>query len=163
MRPSWGTVRRTGSRRLVWIPVAIGLFAFGPGVISLVSSAFHDSGTFSSNSSGSSSSGGGGFTFAPTTAAAPTTPSPGSSQSVSGISDKKTVICNDGDLVISGSSNTITVTGQCASVTVAGTDNVVVLDTAESITASGFDNKVTYHSGTPQITNPVGGNVIERG
>ncbi len=162
-RPSWGTVRRTGSRRLVWIPIAIGLFAFGPGVVSLVSSAFHDSKTFSSNSSGSSSSGGGGFTFAPTTAAAPTTPPAGSTQSVSGIDDTKTVICNDNNLIVSGSSNTITVTGQCASVTVAGTDNVVVLDAAESITASGFDNKVTYHSGTPQITNPIGGNVIERG
>jgi hypothetical protein len=161
MRPSWGTVRRSGSRRLVWIPVAIGLFAFGPGLLSLVSHAF-DTGV-SHNSSGPTPSGGGGFTFAPTTAAAPTTPPAGSSQSVSGISDNKTVICNDNDVTISGSSNTITVTGRCASVTVAGTDNVVVLDSAESITASGFDNKVTYHSGTPHITNPVDGNVIEQG
>jgi hypothetical protein len=79
------------------------------------------------------------------------------------MNDKKTVICNDSDVIVIGSKNTITVTGQCASVTVAGTDNVVVLDSAESISTSGFDNTVTYHSGTPQITNPVAGNVIERG
>jgi hypothetical protein len=161
LRPSWGTVRRSGSRRLVWIPIAIGLFAFAPGLITFATHAFNTG--VSHTSSGSTSSSGGGFTFAPTTAAAPTTPSPGSSQSVSGIKDTKTVICNDSDLIISGSSNTITVTGQCASVTVAGTGNIVVLDSAESITASGFDNKVTYHSGTPHITNPVGGNVIEQG
>ena len=33
----------------------------------------------------------------------------------------------------------------------------------DSIDASGFDNKVTYHSGTPKITNSGDSNVVQQG
>ncbi|BBZ46183.1 hypothetical protein MPRM_34640 [Mycobacterium parmense] len=54
-------------------------------------------------------------------------------------------------------------TGHCASLTVSGVKNVVTVDSADSIDASGFDNRITYHSGAPTISNSGDSNVIQQG
>lgn len=83
--------------------------------------------------------------------------------SVSGIDENKTVACNDARISISGVNNTVFLTGHCASVTVSGVENKVTVDNADVISASGFDNRVIYRSGDPQIDNFGGSNTVERG
>jgi Protein of unknown function (DUF3060) len=87
---------------------------------------------------------------------------PGGQVSVAGVGDNKTIACNDSDVSISGVSNTVTITGHCTTVTVSGMQNHVTLDTSDQINASGFDNVVTYHSGSPDI-NSGGSNAVQQG
>ena len=82
---------------------------------------------------------------------------------LAGVGENKTVACNDSAVNISGVSNTIVITGQCLSVTVSGVENTVTVDAAAKINASGFNNRVTYLSGTPEINNSGGDNVVEQG
>jgi hypothetical protein len=46
---------------------------------------------------------------------------------------------------------------------VSGIQNSITVDAVDTIDASGFNNKVTYHSGTPKITNAGGSNVVQQG
>jgi Protein of unknown function (DUF3060) len=94
--------------------------------------------------------------------AGPTTAPPGGQLSVAGVEEQKTIVCNDNHVSVSGVSNTVTITGHCTSVTVSGMQNNVTLDTSDQINASGFDNVVTYHSGSPDI-NSGGSNVVQQG
>ena len=87
---------------------------------------------------------------------------PGEQVNVAGMGQNKTIECTDNLVSISGVSNTVTITGHCTMVTVSGVQNKVALDTADQIQASGFDNVVTYHSGSPDINN-AGNNVVEQG
>ncbi|MCW2554425.1 MAG: hypothetical protein JWR78_4206, partial [Mycobacterium sp.] len=70
---------------------------------------------------------------------------------------------NDSVVNVSGVSNTVVITGQCRSVTVSGVENTITVETAATISASGFDNRVTYLSGAPQIENSGDSNVVEKG
>jgi hypothetical protein len=65
-------------------------------------------------------------------------------------------------VMISGIRNTVTITGHCAEVSVSGIENKITVDAADKIGASGFDNVVTYISGTPQI-DTVGSNSVQQG
>jgi hypothetical protein len=94
---------------------------------------------------------------------APTTPPAGGSLSVAGISENKTIVCNDSRVSISGVSNTVTITGHCTSVDVSGMQNHVTLDTSDSIVASGFNNVITYHTGNPNVDNSGGSNDVHQG
>jgi Protein of unknown function (DUF3060) len=77
----------------------------------------------------------------------------GGNLSVGGNRESDTLGCDGGgDLYLSGNSNTFTVTGHCASVTISGNDNHVTLDSADRIDAGGINTTVTYHSGTPAVT-----------
>jgi hypothetical protein len=76
---------------------------------------------------------------------------PGQTVTVSGIDEIRTVTCNDATVTVSGIRNTVNIVGHCAAVTVSGIENTITVDAADSIGASGFDNKITYRSGTPQI------------
>jgi DUF3060 family protein len=87
---------------------------------------------------------------------------PGGQLSVAGVGENETIACNDSDVSVSGVSNTVTITGHCTTVTVSGMQNKVTLDTSDQINASGFDNVVTYHSGSPDI-NSGGSNVVQQG
>jgi hypothetical protein len=89
-------------------------------------------------------------------------PEPGATLSVSGANKNETLTCNDNLVSVSGVNNTITITGHCVTVSVSGVDNVVTVDAVDSISASGFDNKVIYRSGSPEITSS-GSNVVEQG
>lgn len=93
----------------------------------------------------------------------PPLPPLGGQLSVSGISENKTIACNDSVVTVSGISNTIVIVGHCASVTVSGMKNSVTVDAADSIDASGINNQVTFHSGSPQISNSGDGNVVGQG
>jgi hypothetical protein len=87
---------------------------------------------------------------------------PGQTLSVSGIDEIKMVECNDATVAISGIRNTVTITGHCLEVSVSGFENIITVDAADSIGTSGFDNKVTYHSGSPQI-DATDGNTVQQG
>ena len=91
-----------------------------------------------------------------------TIPPPGAQLSVAGVGETKTIACNDSHVSVSGVSNTVTITGRCADVTVSGMQNKVTLDESVQINASGFDNVITYHSGSPNI-NSGGSNVVQQG
>jgi hypothetical protein len=88
---------------------------------------------------------------------------PGGKLSVGGNNVTKTIACNDGYLSVGGNANTITVTGHCVRLTVSGSDNHVTVDAADTITASGVSNQVTYHSGSPQINNAGVSTVVQQG
>ncbi len=88
---------------------------------------------------------------------------PGGDISVAGVGDNKTIACNDSIINVSGVSNTVVITGQCRSVSVSGVENTVTVESAATITASGFNNRVTYLFGTPQIDNSGDSNVVEQG
>jgi len=88
---------------------------------------------------------------------------PGGQLSVSGISENKTLTCNNSQVSISGISNTVTITGHCATVTVSGMQNQVTLDTSDQIEASGMNNVVTYHSGSPDVSNGGSNNSVQQG
>jgi len=90
------------------------------------------------------------------------TPTPGEQFSVSGIDETKKVACNEANISISGVNNTVTLTGHCVSVTVSGVENKVTIDSADTIGASGFDNKIVYLSGDPKI-DASGSNTVTRG
>jgi hypothetical protein len=95
-------------------------------------------------------------------AASPTSPAPppGGRLGVSGIHENRTIACDDNVVSVSGVSNAVVITGHCARVSVSGVRNAITVD---SVDASGFDNKVTYHSGEPKISNSGDSNVVERG
>ncbi|CAM4373493.1 hypothetical protein MB901379_00473 [Mycobacterium basiliense] len=99
------------------------------------------------------------------TAEAPATPSPpaGSSLSVVGVNEHKTITCNDSIVSVSGVSNTVVISGHCTSLTVSGFDNNVTVDSADIIDASGLNNEVTYHSGSPKVSKSGSGNQVGQG
>jgi Protein of unknown function (DUF3060) len=102
----------------------------------------------------------------PTASAGPSTsplPPRGSELSVSGINENETIACNDNVVTVSGISNTIVITGHCTSLTVSGMQNSVTVDAVDTIDASGLNNQVTYHSGSPSINKSGQSNVVQQG
>jgi hypothetical protein len=95
---------------------------------------------------------------APGAAAAPDGPI-----SVAGLDARKTIACTDNIVTISGVSNTVVLTGRCDRVDVSGIENVVTLEEAGAIVVSGLNNKVTFRSGTPELSKSGIGNTLERG
>jgi hypothetical protein len=92
----------------------------------------------------------------------PTAAAPGEQLSVSGMGEHKTLECNDNPVTVSGMGNTVTITGHCTTITVSGMQNNVTLDASDQITASGVNNVVIYHSGSPDVINS-GANRVEQG
>lgn len=95
-----------------------------------------------------------------------TTTVPGQPLIIAGSSQHHDVECVEGGpdaVIVSGVSNTVTITGHCTSLTVSGVENEIEVDNADSIGVSGFSNKVTYHTGTPQIRNSGSSNTVEQG
>jgi hypothetical protein len=94
--------------------------------------------------------------------AAPTAPA-GASLTISGIKENRSIACNNSAVNISGISNKVVITGHCASLNVSGVQNSVTVDAVDSIDASGFNNQITYHTGSPTIQNFGGQNVVQQG
>jgi hypothetical protein len=88
---------------------------------------------------------------------------PGAQLSVAGINENRTVACNDNIVSVSGVSNTVVITGHCTHLSVSGVKNAITIAAVDSIEASGFGNKVTYHSGTPKVDNSGDSNVVQQG
>lgn len=99
----------------------------------------------------------------PTAQPATTLPPAGASLSVSGVNVNRTIACNDSIVSVSGMSNTVVITGHCTSLTVSGMRNSVTVDSVDTIEAAGFNNEVTYHSGSPKISNAGGSNSVQQG
>ncbi|MFV0494914.1 DUF3060 domain-containing protein [Mycobacterium sp.] len=99
----------------------------------------------------------------PTPQAPPATEPAGAPVTISGIDGNRTIECRDGTITVSGISNTVVLTGHCARVDVSGVDNAVEVDAVDAIEASGLNNRVTYHSGSPKISKSGSGNVVEQG
>ncbi|BBZ37053.1 DUF3060 domain-containing protein [Mycobacterium conspicuum] len=102
------------------------------------------------------------ITLAPPPPASSTAP-PGGNLTVAGINENQTIACNDNTVDVSGVSNTVVITGHCASLTVSGVQNVITVDAVDTIDASGFNNKVTYHTGSPKVSKSGSGNVVQQG
>jgi hypothetical protein len=145
------------------------------GVVVYTANVFTTSFPFPSTpASPTRASGGGGFDTTPGMPGMPggigTEPAPsveppvsGGQVSVSGIGETKAIECNETDVSISGVSNNITITGHCASLQVSGVSNVITLESSGAISASGIKNRVTYHSGEPDINNSGSDNVVVQG
>ena len=58
---------------------------------------------------------------------------------------------------------TITITGHCSRVSVVGYGNQVTIDNTDAISASGTNNLVTYHWGSPKIANAGTSNTVQQG
>ena len=81
---------------------------------------------------------------------------------VGGIGQNRTIACNDSVVTVSGITNTIVLTGHCASLSVVGSQNVVTVDTADTIDASGIENHITFHSGSHNVANNGISNVVAK-
>jgi hypothetical protein len=168
--------RSTGGFSWWWLVVAtfvVGGVAIGAG-FAMFGTHLFSSGTSIANSPRdrpSISGGGGILTNMPTppNVSIPQEPgiqastAPGGVVTIGGISANKTIACNEGTVNISGMENTIVITGHCLSVNVSGIENIVTVDSADSIVASGFNNKITFKTGSPEINNSGGDNVVEQG
>jgi Protein of unknown function (DUF3060) len=99
----------------------------------------------------------------PTSPSSAPLPPAGGNLSVSGINESHTVACNDSNLSVSGISNVVVITGHCASLHVSGIRNSVTVEAADTIEASGFNNQVTYHTGSPSVDKSGDGNVVQQG
>jgi hypothetical protein len=94
--------------------------------------------------------------------AAPTAPA-SANLTISGIKENRTVACNQSAINISGISNKIVITGHCTSLNVSGVQNIITVDAVDTIEASGFNNQITYHTGSPSIDKSGDGNVVQQG
>jgi hypothetical protein len=80
-------------------------------------------------------------------------PEPGAAVLVSGANQYQSITCNLNPVTISGSADTVDITGHCLSVTVSGVNNHVTVDVADAITATGSHNVITFRAGAPEIDN----------
>lgn len=71
--------------------------------------------------------------------------------------------CNNAALKLSSYGITFNITGHCASLAITSYDNKVTVDSVDAITVSGYNNVVTYHSGTPKVTDSGYSNNIHQG
>ncbi len=164
--PTFGPPRQRPSGNRVWwilgTVVAIGVLALAGGIatfaahqISGVKSIIATPPTISTNPSIPRRK-----SISPSTS--PAAP-PGAELSVSGINENRTLACNDNIVRVSGVSNTVSITGHCTSLSVSGVQNSIIVESVDSIEASGFDNKVTYHAGVPKISTSGDSNVVQQG
>jgi Protein of unknown function (DUF3060) len=172
--PQSGGPRRSSGNRVFWILAAVlvvGILAVVGGIAAYVANRVSSSNVFvepSPNTSVFSSprSPTPPSTRTRTPSAGPSTsaaPAPGSNLSIAGINQSRTVACNNNSVTVSGVSNTITISGHCTKLTVSGMQNSITVDAVDSIDASGLNNQVTYHSGSPQISKSGDGNVVQQG
>lgn len=98
-----------------------------------------------------------------TEASGPTFVPPGSTFSVSGSHKQVAVNCDNCSINVSGVSNTVEVVGNCDTLTVSGIENTVNVETARKIDTSGFDNKVTYYFGEPEVAKSGDRNTVQQG
>jgi hypothetical protein len=87
----------------------------------------------------------------------------GGSLTVNGNAQTKNVACNDGHVKVDGREMTVTISGHCASIAVDGVINKVSVDSTDTVDVDGIHNVVTYHSGSPKVTNRNGLNTVGHG
>jgi Protein of unknown function (DUF3060) len=77
---------------------------------------------------------------------------PGEAVMINGAGETRTIDCAGNDVIVNGSENRVDIRGHCRSLTVSGSGSQVGIDVADTITANGMDNVVTFRAGEPQIT-----------
>ncbi len=82
---------------------------------------------------------------------------------VAGVGENRTIECRENTVTVSGMRNKLEITGHCTAVIVSGIENTITVDSVESIGVSGFDNRVTFHTGQPDVANSGQSNVVEQG
>ena len=90
-------------------------------------------------------------------------PPAGGSLSVNNINGNQPLTCNDSIVTVSGVSNTVVIRGHCKSLAVSGVQNSITVDAVDSIEVSGFNNRVTYHTGSPSIDKSGAQNAVQQG
>lgn len=91
------------------------------------------------------------------------TAAPGEALIINGTNETWSISCAENDVIVNGSTNRVDITGHCLSLTVSGRANVIGVDVADSITASGLNNVVTFRAGSPHIDTSGIGNVVKPG
>ncbi|RYZ42054.1 MAG: DUF3060 domain-containing protein [Myxococcaceae bacterium] len=87
-------------------------------------------------------------TFGPMTAAAQDDSAESSNFEVTGSNETATHECKPGSTVeITGESNKVTLTGECKSVNVNGSNNTVTVEATSAIDVTGMSNSVTWKRG----------------
>jgi hypothetical protein len=86
---------------------------------------------------------------------------------VTGMGETATHECTPGSKVdITGTSNTVTLTGECKSVTISGTSNTVKVEATSVIDVTGTSNNVTWKRGhgksKPKISRTGVGNKVSQ-
>ena len=99
---------------------------------------------------------------APSTGSEPAV-TPGVVLNISGVGNNRTILCEGGDIAVSGVDNIVELSGHCTNVTVSGVRNTVTIESTDIIGVSGFDNKITYRTGDPEIGESGNGNSVQRG
>jgi Protein of unknown function (DUF3060) len=161
--PYSGSSSGASSRNRIWWIVAavfvIGMIALPAGILFFTARQVSHSGltTLLPNPSAAPST----LPSAVTTAA-PIAPA-GANLTISGIKESRTIACNQSAINVSGISNKVVITGHCASLDVSGVQNSITVDTVDSIEVSGFNNQITYHTGSPTIENAGDQNVVHQG
>ncbi len=173
-------LRTTAGFRVWWIVLAVfavGAVALAAGIAAFGAHRFSSGGSIITSLGPSTPPGTGsvpnspssrpgtspGATRTPTAPASASTPPLGGKLSIASIGENETISCNDSFVSVSGFSNTIVITGHCASLTVSGAKNSVTVDAADTIEASGFNNQVTFHSGSPSVNKFGESNVVQQG
>lgn len=150
---------------MVAMAAAIAVFAGRQlsGVRSIISSPPTVSAPFGPSASNPSSPGPSTTQTRKPTRSTSAVPPAGGQLTVSGINENRALTCNDSIVDVSGVSNTVVLTGHCVRLSVSGVQNAITVDSVDNVDASGFRNKVTYHSGTPKISNSGDSNVVQQG
>jgi hypothetical protein len=171
----WSSPGSPSGNRTLWILAAflvVGLVAIAGGIAAYSAhrlsrgSLVMLSPTPSNSPTSLAPSANGTQTPGPGTSGSPTSGStapPGESLSVAGISEHHTIVCDHNAVAVSGISNTVMISGHCTSLTVSGVQNSVTVYTVDTIEASGFNNRVTYHTGSPTINKVGESNVVQQG
>lgn len=156
---------RPSSNRVWWMlgtVIAIGVVALAGGIAAVAAHRISGVKSFITSPPSISTSPGPSTSRRTSPSTSPAAPR-GTRLSVAGINENRTIACNENIVNVSGVSNTVQISGHCASLSVSGVQNAITIEAVEAITASGFNNKVTYHSGTPKITNSGESNVVAQG
>jgi Protein of unknown function (DUF3060) len=164
--PFPGTSPRLPSRtRLLW--VLLPFFVFGAVALVSYNADRHSRGGLVIPSPTSAAPSAGVTQPAAPAPSTPLSPAPGAPAgaklSISGIKENRTIACNQSAVSVSGISNKVVITGHCASLNVSGVQNSITVDTVDSIDASGFNNQITYHTGSPTIENSGEQNIVQQG
>ncbi|MCV7367788.1 DUF3060 domain-containing protein [Mycolicibacterium duvalii] len=164
--------KRSASTALWLVPVVVGVVVVATAIVAV---AFFVTSAPEVSAPRPGIAGGGGSIDAPEVPAAPVAPGlgvdpgerlvtvgPGASVSLGGVESERTVRCDGGTVSVSGVRNVVDVQGPCAGIVVSGVDNIVTVETAETITASGLDNQITYRTGAPEVSRSGSRNIVEQ-
>lgn len=95
----------------------------------------------------------------------PDAPVVGSTINYSSFGTSADIDCGAGkSLNVTGSNNTLTVRGSCASISIGGADNTVLAQRIDGVlSVAGLNNIVSYQLGDPTVNDEGAGNRISRG